>query len=143
MKQANLQEILQGYMRFFKSCLQIVLFGGVIIVAAAAISLPLWYWATHNRTSFNIFVICVIAAGLIIMVVRKLRSSVETSLSKGGSRTKTLLRPLGKIIRLLITIVLVYSVVFLFSMGQPFAAVPVAVFSFLLIGLLYFRPKTG
>lgn len=143
MKQPNLQAIMQGYMRFFRSCIQIILFGGVITAAAVAISLPLWYWATHDRISFNIFVICVIAGGLTIVLVRRLRSSVRTTLSKGGSRIETLLRPLGKIIRFLITIVLVYSVVFLFSMGRPLAAASLAVFSFLLIGLLYFRPKTG
>lgn len=142
MKTLQMNAILQGYARFFGSCLRVMLFTLVVAAAAALISFPLWYWATSNRVSFNVFVLVVLALITVLLMLRNVRAKMQTSLSGAGSIFKTaVLEPLINIGRFLLTLVLISAVVYLFASARILPALTGAVLSLLIIGVFYFQGR--
>jgi len=143
MKQLQIHAILQGYLRFFDSFLRVALFTLSVAAAAALISFPLWYWATNNRVSFNVFVSFVLVLITVLFILRNIHAKIQTDLSNGGTILKTaVLMPLINIGRFLLSLVLISAVVYLFASARFLLASTGAVFSLLIIGIFYFNGRS-
>ncbi len=142
MKQIQLNAILQGYARFFRSFLRVTVFTLVVTAAAALISFPLWYWATRNRAGFNLFVVFVLILAAGMFMLQNIRSKMRTSLSSGASiLSAAVIEPLTRIGRFLLTVVLIFTVVYLFASSRFLLGLLGALLSLFIIGVFYFHGR--
>jgi ethanolamine transporter EutH len=124
---------------------------GIFLGLAASIALiglilavPLWYFSSKFATGYTVFVLSLVAAGLLALLVSRI---IGLSKNPGALRiyaNKTILPILKKVAVVVASLGVIYGIVFLASRGQAVLAILAAVVWLLLLGFLKYgkRGKT-
>jgi len=142
MSNRRLQNIIHGYMDVLRNVFRVAFFSVIIAAAGISISFPLWFWATRSRKSFNVFVLAVLSALLFLLLIRSVHHSVLNSISGGTPPRSAALQPILKVGRVLLTLMLIYTALYLFAAHSLLLSAPFAICAILLIGLINFPPKS-
>jgi hypothetical protein len=121
---------------------------GIFMAVVAAIAgfgvvlaVPLWYFSTHFKKGYTIFVLALVGFVLLFFLVRRLALAGRAA---GGFYLfvgKSLLPILKKAALVLITLAVVYGIVLLFSRGWLIVAVITILAWLLLLGFLKYGRK--
>lgn len=137
---SQLSRIHRGYVGFFRKILRLLLFLFLIVLTAAAVAFPLWYWAIHGGGSFTWTVLAVLAASAIYLSGKRLYQSSRTA---GRPITVILKRPLLHFFRLIIALLVLYGTAVLFASPQPLLGLPALIGALYLTGVLFFNKNQG
>ena len=129
-------KIRKGYLGFFQRSLQVLLFILLILLSAAAVAFPLWYWAIHWGQSFTWTVLAVLGGSLLYTAGQRFCSAVKAG---KGSPLELAGRPILKILRILLSLLVLYGTGILFASPQPLWGIPALAAAIYLIGLLFFK----
>ncbi|GEM_PF-2251653 len=130
-----------GYLSFFKSVLRVIAFSLAVAGIATLVTLPLWYWATTHRASFTTAVLIVLAAAVLFLVIKQIRSNVINQKNRGYTTFTIILSPLKKIGKILAAFILLYITLIVFvSISVP-AGVVSALLTIALVGMLFFASR--
>jgi len=130
-----------GYLSFFKSVLRVVAFSLAVAGIATLVTLPLWYWATTHRSSFTTAVLIVLAASVLFLCIKQVRSNVINQKNRGYTTVSIILSPLKKIGKILAAFILIYLTLVVFISVSVPAGIVSALLSIGLVGMLFFTSR--
>ncbi len=133
--------IAQGYVSALKTFARILAFSVAVAAISAAITLPLWYWATTHRSSFTAAVLILVAGILIFFTLKQVKAHINNLKTKGFSSSEIILLPLKRIAQILTALVLIYITLITFTTVSPIAGIISAILSIVLIGILFFTSR--
>jgi len=142
MKNIDLSSILLGYIGFLKHIVRMLLFLCLISAAAITITAPFWYWATHHRSSFNLFVLLVLVLLASLWLFQKMKRAARNSSGETSSLIPVFLKPLRKIVSFVVSIILLYSTLYLFSAGNILFGSLWLLGVLFVMGLIFFHSRT-
>lgn len=133
--------IVQGYASALKAIARVIAFSLGVAAISALITLPLWYWATKQRSSFTAAVLTVLAAVMLFFAGKQLRAHINTLKTKGYSTSEIVLLPLKRVGKILAALGLIYITLITFTAVSAAAGVVSALVSITLIGILFFASR--
>lgn len=133
--------IVEGYVTALKAIARVIAFSLGVAAIAALITLPLWYWATKQRSSFTAAVLIVLTAAMLFFAGKQLSSHINTLKTKGYSTLEIVLLPLKRAGKILTALGLLYITLITFTAVSAAAGVVSALVSIILIGILFFASR--
>ncbi len=130
--------IAQGYISALRAFVRVLAFSVVVAAISAAITLPLWYWATTHRSSFTAAVLILLAGLMIFFTLKQVKAHISNLKTKGVSSSEIILMPLKRIAKILAALVLIYITLITFTTVSPVVGIISAILSIVLIGILFF-----
>ncbi|MFW5711849.1 MAG: hypothetical protein ACOC2R_00460 [Spirochaetota bacterium] len=133
--------IARGYVSALRACARVLAFSVVVAAISAAITLPLWYWATTHRRSFTAAVLILLAGVLIFFTLRQVKVHINNLKTKGVSTLEIILLPLKRIAKFLAALILIYITLITFTTVSPVVGIISAILSIVVIGILFFASR--
>jgi len=136
--------VIKGLGRSFqKTGIFLGLVAGIALIALI-LAVPLWYFSSKFAAGYTVFVLSLVAAGLLALLISRI---VGLSKNPGALRlyaNKTILPIFKKVAVVVVSLGVIYGIVFLISRGQAVPAILAAVVWLLLLGFLKYgkRGKT-
>lgn len=130
--------ILKNYRRLLKNLLYFLIYTILITGSSLIITLPLWYAATEHSKGYTATVILLIAVLTGLSLMKQLRNWIISKQKSGMILSKIILIPIKRIAVLSLFIVLLYGIVYIYSLGLLLIAVPLTAVYMLILGYYVF-----
>ena len=130
--------ILSNYQSLLKNYIYFLIYSALIIGSSLVITLPLWYAATEYSKGYTVIVILLIVLLTGMSLMRQLRHWVIAKQKLGMKLSEIILIPLKKIAVFSFFTIWLYGIIFIYSRGLFWVAVPLTVVYILVLGYFIF-----